>query len=60
MKKKTWNTSAIAQCQDCEWRCEEFEKAHSMGAMHAEQHNHLVIVETVSVTYYNYLIGDVK
>ncbi len=57
MRKKTWKTSSIAECADCDWTYENYKNAQAVGAKHAKDHNHFVRVETVLASYYNYPEG---
>lgn len=53
MNKKSWKTYAIAQCQDCDWRNEDYHNAQGTAAIHAKKHKHRVNVETGIASYYD-------
>jgi hypothetical protein len=55
MKWKTWCTSQIASCSDCDWECEWHENyiARKEANKHAEETGHCSHVETALVTSYN-------
>lgn len=46
-------THVIAQCQDCEWRCEDYNIAKTKAIQHSKKELHRVVVETGNVVYYN-------
>jgi hypothetical protein len=43
----------IAQCEDCDWMQEDYQKARAAGRRHAEQKGHRVAIETGTVGYYD-------
>ena len=45
-------THRIAQCQDCEWRNEDFEIAKTKARQHSEKTGHRVNVETGNTVYF--------
>lgn len=47
-----WVTHAIAQCQDCCWRNEDYRTALRKGREHSKRKNHTVNVEVGKVYYY--------
>jgi len=44
---------AIAQCENCAWSNEDWQKARAAGRRHAEQKEHRVCIETGTVRYYD-------
>jgi len=57
MRKTTWKTSSLAECNDCGWTYGNYKNAQAVAAKHAKDHDHFVRVETVLVSYYNYPEG---
>jgi len=53
VKKQFGVVSAIAECQDCDWRTEAYKNAQATAAIHAKSKGHKVIVETTMGGYYN-------
>ncbi len=46
-------THTVAQCQDCEWRNEDYLTAKTKARIHSKKMMHRVVVETGNVVYYN-------
>ena len=45
MKKTIWVIHLIAECQDCDWHCENYKNGQAQAAVHAKKHKHLVHYE---------------
>jgi hypothetical protein len=45
MKKSFGVIHAIAECEDCGWRNEQYKNAQATAAIHAEKHQHKVQVD---------------
>lgn len=52
MDKQFGITHGIAQCQDCNWRNEQYKNAQATAALHAKKFGHHVTVEIVLSGYY--------
>ena len=53
MQRSFGITSAIAECLDCSWHCENYKNAQAVAARHAEHHKHKVRVEVVMSGHYD-------
>lgn len=46
-------THGIAQCEDCDWHCEDFLTVQARAAQHARQHGHRVNAELCYIKTYD-------
>ena len=46
-------THAIAECEDCGWRNEQYKNAQATAAIHAKKHKHKVQVDIGLAGYYD-------
>ena len=47
-------TSAVVECQDCDWRSESYKNAQAIAARHAKAHGHRVLGNVVIAFSYDY------
>ena len=47
-------TSAVVECQDCDWRSESYKNAQAIAAKHAKTYGHMVIGNVVIAFSYDY------
>ncbi len=45
VKREQGIIHAIAECRDCGWRSEDYQKAREIGRKHAKEFRHCVAVE---------------
>lgn len=53
MKKDFGVVHAIAQCEDCNWRNEQYKNAQATASIHAKKHKHKVHVEIGTSGHYD-------
>jgi hypothetical protein len=53
IKKAFGVVHVIAECQDCNWECQNYKNGQALAAKHAKHHKHKVIVEVGLDGYYD-------
>ena len=53
MNKKGGVIHVVAECEDCDWRTEEYKNGQAIAAKHAKSKNHKVRVEVGLVFEYD-------
>ncbi|MHC4501556.1 MAG: hypothetical protein ACYS21_20905 [Planctomycetota bacterium] len=53
MKREFGVIHCIAECEDCDWRNENYKNAQATAAIHARAHKHKVSVEVCVSGFYD-------
>jgi len=59
-EKRPWLVHAVAYCQECDWKCEDYHIAVRAARDHARQTGHKIVVETGYAQTYNPAHKDVR
>ncbi len=60
MKKQLGKVHTIAQCEDCEWRSEDYKNGQAIAAKHAKHHKHKVNIDIGLGGYYDGRVAQNK